>query len=185
MEDKKFTDFYEAYHFLKDHKMVNKRDLKGYMRNAFEDVLYISVVKINPLINKIDDRDHMNIETRIWLEFGSIEFDNNNNLVNNRDTRLECDGETFEEAIIELANLVNYYYDDEGEERVDKDIKHAKIKSEQFFNKEKNWILNWTYVLDKYDNIVTDNHVIIDMTHKQIINMNPVDIWEINWEEIK
>lgn len=187
MKNKSFTEseFYEAYHFLKNHKIVNKLDSRGYMRNAFEETIYVSVVKVNPLINAIDDNENFNIDTKIWLEFGPIEFDDNNNIVKTHDTRLDCEGNTFEEAIITLANLVDFYYTSEGTERVNKDINEAKLRNIQFFNKNHNWILNWNTILDKYDNDIKSNYVIIDLSNNQIINMNSSDIWEMDWEEIK
>lgn len=56
------------------------------------------VVKVNPKTNEISDDVELNSKTRIWLECGITP--------NEHDIRLDCGGDTFEEAIIQLADLV-------------------------------------------------------------------------------
>lgn len=93
-------DFYKAYHFLKRHE-------KGY----FMDALDIEVVKVNPAKNEIDDDRSKNTHVRVWLETGPE--------VGTHDYALDCGGNTFEEAIIRLAELVRFYYDENNRDDCD------------------------------------------------------------------
>ena len=95
-------DFYTAYRFLEDHKMF---------RDCFAYELYTSVVKVNPDTNAVDDDDTKNTKVRIWLECGGCD-DEYGGFVHDID--LDCDGDTFEEAIVELAKLVKKHYTDDG-----------------------------------------------------------------------
>ena len=93
-----FTDFFEAFHYLKNHTMFQGR---------FESCLDIEVVKVNPITKAIDDNKDLNTETNVWLECGKyIKY------IPWHDMDLDCGGRTFEEAIIELANLVQEHYGD-------------------------------------------------------------------------
>ena len=44
---KRFTEFYEAFHFLKTHKIVENIGVDGLKNNHFDKCLDISVVKVN------------------------------------------------------------------------------------------------------------------------------------------
>ena len=94
-----FTDFYEAYHYLREHNMF---------QGNFQSCLDIEVVKVNPLSKSIDDDDTLNTETNVWLECGKY-----SKYIPYHDFELDCGGVTFEEAIIKLANLVKKYYGDD------------------------------------------------------------------------
>ena len=114
-----FTDFYEAFHFLKTHKMIESTGFEGLKHNHFDECLDISVVKVNPETDEIETNDNLNTKTQIWLEFGPIHYDNIfDKMMPEHDTNLDCGADTFEEAIIKLANLVDLYYDDNGEKVV-------------------------------------------------------------------
>ena len=122
---KRFNDFYTAYNFLEKHKMVhpsypNYPDLT--YSKGFADSLYVAVVKVNPVNDTVEDDRKLNTKTQVWLEFGPVvEADEdlglNQLFTTVHDTRLDCGADTFEEAIIELANLVDKYYRDNGTER--------------------------------------------------------------------
>lgn len=62
---------------------------------------------------------HLNTKTQIWLEFGEayLDIDEDTNVQFIHDYNLDCGADTFEEAIIELANLVDKYYNDDGTEK--------------------------------------------------------------------
>ena len=94
-------DFYTAWRFLEEHKMF---------KGCFAYELWMTVVKVNPYTNAIDDDDTKNTKVRIWLEHGG--YDEEYGFVHDID--LDCGGDTFEEAIIELAKLVKKYYTDDG-----------------------------------------------------------------------
>lgn len=117
--ENKFSDFYDAYMFLYNHPMVNHGRV-----NYFSTCLDIEVVKVDPNINEINfDDNSKNTETQVWLEFGAI-VENVDNIVPNaliaeHDIDLDCGARTFEDAIVNLANLVFNKYgmgDDNNDE---------------------------------------------------------------------
>lgn len=102
-----FDDFYDAWHFLYDHKIYKERGLTAN--------LCVDVVKVNPGTEEVDDNAEKNTAVRIWLESGP--WLNNSDLeadmkkffpegIGQHDLDLDCGAATFEEAIIKLANLV-------------------------------------------------------------------------------
>ena len=99
-------EFYDAWEFLLEHKMFNR---------YFRDILYIMVVKVNPETCEVDDDNSKNTKTEVWLECGPWSAD-----YNTHDWDLDCGGDTFEEAIIKLANLVKEWYDDDGIKKSEK-----------------------------------------------------------------
>ena len=104
--EKKFIDFYEAYMFLYNHPMVICKE-----RNFFSQCLDIEVVKVNPETNEVDlYNQENNTKTEIWLEFGPIIRDDDYGVMPAHDYELDTGGDTFEEAIVNLANLVWHHY---------------------------------------------------------------------------
>jgi hypothetical protein len=56
---------------------------------------------------------------QVWLEHGPWEqLDKTSLPQHTHDWDLDCGGDTFEEAIIELANLVKRHYNDDGSKKV-------------------------------------------------------------------
>lgn len=117
MNKNRFNDFYEAYTFLENHKMTKtysklENDSKEVEFNHFYKSLDIAVVKVNPETCELEykqDRLHLNTKTEVWLELGAW---NEEYKVAYHDYDLDCGGDSFEEAIINLANLVDKYYDE-------------------------------------------------------------------------
>ena len=105
-DDIKARVFYDAWEFLLEHEMF-----KGH----FKDILYIMVVKVNPDIGMVDDDESKNTKVEVWLEVGPY-----GEPYNIHDWDLDCGGDTFEEAIIKLADLVKQYYDDDGIKKSEK-----------------------------------------------------------------
>ena len=118
----RFSDFYEAFNFLRNHKLCECEIDQGNRRksvvNYFDRCLSISVVKINPETDEIDTNMSNNTKTEVWLEFGRafIDYNTTDSVMFEHDYRLDCGGDTFEEAIIKLANLVDQFYYDNGED---------------------------------------------------------------------
>lgn len=138
----KFKDFYEAWNYLTTtevfwHKNTEEK-LKGLCRyddgtlhsNHFIKVLDIDVVKVNPENNTIEEDTNLNTKTQIWLESGEpytnkelrqeavlkLDLDCEDTeevLFNSHNYNYDSGGNTFEEAIIEMANLV-YKYNEGG-----------------------------------------------------------------------
>ena len=97
--------FYDAWQFLAGHPvfvriddMIQEPSSWYFMRN-----LDIEVVKVTPSTNRISDKESENTKTVVWLECGTND---------DHDLDLDCGGDTFEEAIIELAELVRKKFGD-------------------------------------------------------------------------
>lgn len=95
-------DFYTAFNFLLNHPIYN---------NRFVQELDVDVVKVNPETNEVDDLPWKNTKTQVWLESGEY-LEEEGMCCHNYD--LDCGGDTYEEAIIELAKLVKMNFTDEG-----------------------------------------------------------------------
>lgn len=69
---------------------------------------------VNPETRAIDDDNSKNTRMEVWLETGPAYFDTYSGQYrsNMHDIRLDCGATTFEEALIELANLIKKYYGD-------------------------------------------------------------------------
>jgi len=114
----KFKDFYNAWWFLNEHPLFTDWEQVKLMDGVdakycidFLNCLCIDVVKVNPKSKRICNKDKLNTLTQVWLECGGIEWDDNfDTYVHCHDIRLDCGADTFEEAIIKLANLVQKYY---------------------------------------------------------------------------
>lgn len=81
-------------------------------KDNFQKCLDIEVVKVEPITKTVHRNENLSTETRVWLECGPY-----HSQYMTHDLDLDCSGATFEEAIIELANLVQAYYNDVGEKR--------------------------------------------------------------------
>ena len=85
----------------------------------FWEALDIDVLKVNPDTNSIDDDSKKNTKTSVWLETGAYIKDDDALSIGcshfYHDYYLDCGGYTFEDAIIQLAELVMKYY---GKDRV-------------------------------------------------------------------
>lgn len=125
MKNSRFNDFYKAYNFLKSHKMIKScSDLsvngEKIEIDHFYECLDIEVVKVNPETCELEHKKellYLNTKTEVWLEFGGWNEENSSAY---HDYDLDCGGDTFEEAIIKLANLVNEYYDETTGEKIKK-----------------------------------------------------------------
>ena len=117
----KFTDFYEAWWYLNECKSfkATEKDLRqvGYSENLakimseetsyFQESLIIEVQKVNPKNDTIENDEKLNTKTVVWLECGSPYYDENTkSILTYHNWDWDCGGYTFEEAIINLANII-------------------------------------------------------------------------------
>lgn len=96
-------DFYDAFWYLAEHK-----------KGKFLEALDIEVVKVNPVTKRIENDPDKNTLVQVWLESGP-EY-------RTHDYMLDCGGNTFEEAIIRLAENVRCYYDEQDRDASDAPI---------------------------------------------------------------
>lgn len=89
-------NFYKAWNYLNNHKIFN---------NDFMGCLDIGVAKVNPKTNSIDNSFNKNTKVEVWLECGPWDKE-----CRIHDIDLDCGGNTFEEAIVKLADLVKNKY---------------------------------------------------------------------------
>lgn len=173
---KRFTEFYEAFHFLKTHKIVENIGVDGLKNNYFDKCLDISVVKVNPETDAIEINDDLNIKTQVWLEFGPMD-----GLIPEHDTRLDCGADTFEEAIIQLANLVDKYYLDNGKEKQGATCNDIKVEFTQYIAKNnKDLLLTKTDIYNQYDIHLKTISTIIKLSTGEIL---PNDLeYDYDWE---
>lgn len=95
-------NFYDAWNFLVNHPIFN---------NRFSEELYIAVAKVNPKTMEVDDDFSKNTKVQIWLEHGEYEKEYN---MCRHNIDLDCGGDTYEEAIIEMARLVKEKFTNDG-----------------------------------------------------------------------
>jgi len=104
--ENKFTDFHAAWWFLYEHPMFKD----NYEISNFEQCLSTYVAKVNPKTCEMEtkaNRRKLNTKTEVWLTTG--QYDPNCNW---HDEDLDTGGDTYEEAIINLANNVYKKYGD-------------------------------------------------------------------------
>jgi hypothetical protein len=107
----KFTDFFEAWWYLNETPVFWHEDLGEMIGdvNVFCQSLCIEVVKVNPETLEIDDNESLNTKVQVWLEAGEPYKDEDRVdkiMYNSHNIDYDSGGDTFEEAIIEMANLV-------------------------------------------------------------------------------
>lgn len=102
----KITDFYVAWHFLHNHEYFKHPEF-GKSMSAFPVSLYIMVVRVNPENDEVDDDKKMNRKTQVWIECGNWIVDAyTQEYTTCHDPELDTGGDTFEDAVISLANIV-------------------------------------------------------------------------------
>lgn len=139
MNKKINEDFFKAWYFLLEHSYYQHPNHRGtddsWLYTCFPRQINIDVVKVNPVTDRIDDDERFNTKVKIWLETGSWlkedQFPDLPSLVEGytdhvHDMYLDSVGDTFEEAVIDLASRMKVYYDDKGERT---DIQNEKIEA--------------------------------------------------------
>lgn len=107
--------FHESWNYLLEHDLFNINGI-----NCFNSLLYIEVVRVNPVTLEIDGDNKKNTLVQVWIETGEWVMPEDmpeedrwtipETGIQNHDYELDCGGDTFEEAIIELAKLVKQKY---------------------------------------------------------------------------
>lgn len=124
-----FTNFYQAWWFLYNHPIFDDTPKRMTLEEStipgtfsrFEDCVDVDIVKVNPGTDCIEKDDNLNTKTRVWLECGPwVHKDREAGKYDSKeffpegpshDWNLNCGGDTYEEAIVKLANLVSQNYD--------------------------------------------------------------------------
>ncbi len=102
------TNISEMWWWLNSHPAFE--DKNGISR--FQCTFSIEIVKVNPETDSIDDERSKNTKVRVWLESGKWLYpeDCHEDGMAQHDYRLDCGGDTFEEALKELYKKVYAYY---------------------------------------------------------------------------
>lgn len=75
----------------------------------------IALMKVNPETGKVDDNSLKNTKMEYWIEGGPYENDDDAGLIQTHDPKLDCGGDTFEEAIMKYAELIREHYGESSE----------------------------------------------------------------------
>lgn len=124
MEDKVihpkiFKDFYTAWWWLVDHPYyedLEHIEFCGIIRvepseeSVFTRTLDIHVTRVDPVTGTVEDDPKRNTHKVIWLESGAWVKDEVFGWMASHDCDLDCGGDTYEEAILALAELVLLKY---------------------------------------------------------------------------
>ena len=91
---------------------MHPKFMLGGKYQTFPFGLNIRPVYVNPKTKSVDEDETKNTKLQIWLEHGPYEKipDLNNEEQPSHDRKLDCGADTFEEAIIKLAELVKKHY---------------------------------------------------------------------------
>lgn len=94
--------FYQSWNYLNNLEMVNYNGL-----SRLKDCLNVEVIKIDPAIDAINIEDSsMNTKVKVRLELSEIVYDEElKKTILLDDIDFGCWGDTYEEAIIEMANI--------------------------------------------------------------------------------
>lgn len=117
----KYDNFFDAFHFLDEHPAFVDRFQHGCLKTY--------VVKVNPETEAIDDNESLNTAVRVWLECGKYEAPHTTH-----DISLDCGAPTYEEAIIELAQLVLKEY---GDYEIPEPTDEEMVEINKFFDRIK------------------------------------------------
>lgn len=119
-------DFYNAYRFLNNHPAFWK--FYGHPEaphaDRFHEKMLISdrgvehrievwVAKVNPDTGRTEDDPGLNTKTEVWLETGKIRWPEKHFRgydIPFHDHELDCGGDTYEQAIVNMARLVHDKY---------------------------------------------------------------------------
>jgi len=105
------SDFYEAYWWLYEHPFFQYEvpQIKTFKYSFFEHALDLEIVKVNPKNSTIEDDRSLNTKTEVWIEVAS-DYNNEYNYCSTHEWYLDCGGDTFEAAVLRLAENVYKYY---------------------------------------------------------------------------
>ena len=103
-----FDDVHAAYWFLAEHAV------RGYLDTSFAAVLEVVAMRVDPITRRVEDDPTRNTHVEIWLESGPglTEPGSPGGSVPWHDVDLDSSGDTFETALIRLAQRVSAKYGD-------------------------------------------------------------------------
>jgi hypothetical protein len=111
--------FYQAYWWLFEHPLFKYKGASTSDQSCFPDCLNITTQKVDPKTQCIEDDKSRNTRVAVWIEVRTYSTQEEAGIPDDQmlegwdwtgvpchDYELDCGGDTFEEAIIELAKLV-------------------------------------------------------------------------------
>ena len=154
-------DFYEAFHYLNSHPIFHGHFLSG--------CLEIDVVKVDPATNRIEYDEEKNTKTAVWFEACLYNPENSDSPYDTNfclDPALCCGGDSFEEAIIELAEKVKEKY---GTDRQKKNQTDSIMTVKEFLeNLQLSDIL--LYINQEYGPTYFDDYCALRNTYRLLTN---------------
>lgn len=102
-------------YWMKEHPMWNHPEMGI---ECFRTLVDIDLAYVNPIDNTVNDDPSLNTKQEIWIEAGPYvdcsewHNDSENKWLPSHDIRLDCGGETLEEAFLNLAVRVKKHYGD-------------------------------------------------------------------------
>lgn len=109
-------NFVESWEYLNQHHMFSYQDVDLQVRcGSFKKALDIDVAVVDPVTLRIEDEPERNTLPQVWLECGPyvrVYHMQMGSFMPSHDIDLDCGANTFEEAIIKLAELVQAKYGD-------------------------------------------------------------------------
>lgn len=122
------TDPHDAFWFLIDHPKsldTGPIDLRANNTPGFIKNLDMFYTKVNPATDSVSDNEALNTQTQVWLETGPDQWVSDSAyylggmFIPTHDPRLDVGGDTFDLALIALANKVMEVYGDYVKEGTD------------------------------------------------------------------
>lgn len=104
-----FKDVEVAWEYLYKHKIFQVPIDENYSVSWFTRALDIQIVKVNPDNDTLEDNKELNTKIQVWLECGPINKEENKYILTH-DYDLDTGADTFEDAILLLANKVKEIY---------------------------------------------------------------------------
>lgn len=107
--------------------------------SGFHRSIDVNVQKVNPDTNSIDNDMSKNTKVEIWLECGEAWYDEYCNCWSfSHNINYDCGGDTYEQAITNLANIVYQYYNTDVKIRKHRRYLESLMKKSRKYKKDKN-----------------------------------------------
>ena len=94
----KNAHFVDKYYWIMDHPLNRVSEI-----NFFQNEIDIQPQLVNPMTNEVDRDDSLNTKVEFWVEFSYFDVECE---ANAHDIEFDCGGDSYEEAVEALFQLV-------------------------------------------------------------------------------